>query len=228
MSCLFSGKRKQDNDEYTNMLLKFPKYSDDTIPVIVKGTIIEYDDSKKMCKINFDDEDDVLNLPLEKVHSLIKQYNFYSAAGIIYNTCAVLIKDMSPCVVNTLVCATSKINYILVATTCEFNKTGFRFDGELVGDSIILNKHNFENNCTELDLEAIACDENNNIYVSNVLFCAFVSTLVTIYLLNRSNTDICHLTRIIVGLLLCLFSGLRRFLKKSSTCWSINLNILRR
>lgn len=174
MSCSFSGKRKQDNDHYTNMLLKFPKYSDDTTTEIVKGTIIEYDDRKKMCKINLDDEDDVLNLPLEKVHSLIKQYNFYSAAGIIYNTCAVLIKDMSPCVVNTLVCATSKINYILVATTCEFNKMGFSFDGEQVGDSIILNKNNFEKNCAELDFEAIACDEKNNIYVSSyVLFFRF-------------------------------------------------------
>lgn len=170
-----SGQRKKsqgNDDDYMFKLLKFPKYSDDTSATIVEGNIIKYNDKKKSCKIILDDEAGVLNLPLEKIYSIINQYNFFAAAGFIRSICAVLVKNKSPCVVDTPVCSTSNYNFVLIATTSEFNKTGFTFDGEKIGESIIINKHNFEKNCADLDLEVIAQDQNKNVYVK-YRYCLF-------------------------------------------------------
>jgi len=150
------------------------------------GIVTEFNARTSDYTITFDDDfTDATNVSLVKLESYVLQSEVYSTVGVIQDIYAVLIADASPYTVDTFLCSTNKIRNISVLFPYDFSSGSFNFDGEQIGDSILISKDNFEEKCSTLDFEIVACDNNGNLYVSSCILCYFRNILLTTYLFYR-------------------------------------------
>lgn len=138
------------------------------------GVVTEFNARTSDYTITFDNDfTDATNVSLDKVEVYMQKSDVYSVIGVIQDIHAMLIADASPYTVDAFLCSTNKINDISILFPYEFSSGSFNFDGEQIGDSIMIDKDNFEDNCSTMGFEIVACDHDGNLYVSVFILCYF-------------------------------------------------------
>lgn len=114
-----------------------------------------------MFSVEFEDKETVTYASFEEVIEHVQNSDFYSSAGIIKDIYAKLVDSTE-----MFVCSCNKIHDISIAMPYSFNSDVFAFDGEAVGDTIEIDKFDFDESCLQMDLEIIAKDSEGQYYVS--------------------------------------------------------------
>lgn len=137
------------------------------------GVVNAYDEKTNKFSIEFEGNSDTTYATLDETIEHLQNTDFYFSAGVIKEICAKIIDPTE-----MFLCSCNKIRDISVAMPYKFNSDAFEFDLETVGDTIMVDKNNFDYSCSSLlNFEIIAKDQRGHIYVSErvskcCLYCA--------------------------------------------------------
>ena len=152
------------------------------------GVVNAYDEKTNMFSIKFDGNSDTTYATPDETIEHLQNTDFYFSAGVIKKICAKIIEPNE-----MFLCSCNKIRDIPVAMPYKFNNDAFEFDLEMVGDTIMIDKNNFNYSCSSLlNFEIIAKDQKGDIYVSERLSKWYVYIVLTTLLCFTGQIQIHH------------------------------------